>query len=85
MQIRESLDKSKELANDYASKFETIEEGLIGIFDEIEKGLTRYQEKTKEGLNQSLADFSNQFQDGVNTLGAVVTDLADILEDLHQD
>ena len=59
-QIQNVLGQSQQLLNDSAQRFQTIDNGLQGIFAEIERGLNEYTTTTSESINTYLSDFSNQ-------------------------
>ena len=59
-QIQIVLGESQRLINDSVQRFQTIDNGLQGIFAEIETGLNGYATTTRESINSYLSDFSNQ-------------------------
>jgi len=83
----EKLDDSMEMAelvvSDYAEKFGVIQEGLKGIFDEIDTGLKGYQTVTRESLNTYLADFADKLHAASNALSGSVEALDENLSDLN--
>lgn len=91
-QIQDSLLQSKQLLNDFSRRFQTIDSGLKGIFEEIEKGLDSYATTTRESINEYLGTFSDQLTNAANALsGSVqalndsVIELTEINETLRQD
>ena len=85
----ELLDYQKEVARNtqsvsetYATRFETIEKGLAGIFDQIQNGLKDYQKTTGENLNQYLKQFSTILTAAHQGLENNVSGLNDIAEEL---
>jgi hypothetical protein len=80
----EVLSKSRNIASDYANKFEVIDKGLRGIFDQIQVGLKEYQTITAENLNKYLTEFSSVLTSATDGLGSSVTGLVDITEELQE-
>jgi len=78
------LSKSRNIASDYASKFEVIEKGLNAIFDQIQVGLKDYQTITAENLNKYLTEFTSVLTSATEGLSSSVNGLADISEELQE-
>ena len=68
--------------NDSVQRFQTIDNGLQGIFAEIEKGLNNYATTSRESINQYLSDFSGQLAQASRALSGSVAALEDIVEDV---
>ena len=68
--------------NDSVQRFQTIDNGLQGIFAEIEKGLNTYATTSRESINQYLSDFSDQLAQASRALSGSVEALTDIVEDV---
>ncbi len=68
--------------NESVQRFQTIDNGLQGIFSEIEKGLNTYATTSRESINQYLSDFSNQLAQASRALSGSVEALTDIVEDV---
>ena len=68
--------------NDSVQRFQTIDNGLQGIFAEIEKGLNNYAVTSRESINQYLSDFSDQLAAASRALSGSVAALEDIVEDV---
>ena len=88
-QIQNVLGDSQRLLNDSVQRFQTIDNGLQGIFAEIENGLNEYATTTRESINTYLSDFSNQLTlasaalaGSVEALGENVEILNDMIERL---
>ncbi len=79
---QETLQKTKNVSELYAARFETIESGLTGIFDQIQTGLKDYQKTTGENLNQYLKQFSTTLTAAHQGLENNVSGLNDITEEL---
>ena len=59
-QIQNVLGESQRLLNDSLQRFQTIDNGLQSIFEQIEKGLGEYATTTRDSINTYLRDFSAQ-------------------------
>lgn len=88
-QIQSMQLQSRQLLNDFSTRFETIDAGLKSIFEEIEGGLTNYSTTARDSINTYLSDFSNQLTKasaalagGVEALKESVDELTDMAEDL---
>ena len=95
-QIRDTLSESYPLLNDFIrgfritsdrldrsfQGFQTIEDGLNGIFAEIEQGLNTYADATRESLSKYLTDFSEQLSQASVALARNVEILRDSVEGL---
>ncbi len=79
---QETLQKTKDISEIYSVRFETIENGLSGIFDQIQTGLKDYQKTTGENLNQYLKQFSTMLTAAHQGLENNVSGLNDIAEEL---
>ena len=81
-QLQETFVQSQRLLNDFAQRFQTIDDGLQGIFAEIEKGLNTYATTSRESISQYLGDFSNQLTLASAALAGSVKALTDVVEEL---
>ncbi len=64
--------------------FQTIDEGLNGIFAEIERGLNTYADTTRESINEYLRDFSEQLTQASTALARNVETLRESVEGLTE-
>ena len=83
-QIQESLRQSRILLNEFADKFETIESGLQGIFEEIHKGLIDYSTTTRDSIEMSLDVFTKELTTAAETLAGSVSALESSVEELTE-
>lgn len=83
-QIQTALEHSKQLLNDFAQRFKTINEGLDSIFAEIEGGLNTYATTTRESINKYLSEFSDQLTQTSAALAGSVEVLTDSVEELAE-
>lgn len=72
-----------QLINNSTQRFQTIDEGLQAIFEQIEKGLNTYSVSARESINTYLSDFSNQLSQAVAALSSSIEALEDNFEDLN--
>ena len=88
-QLLSALGQSRQLLNDFAQRFQTIDTGLTNIFEEIEGGLKNYSTTTRDSINTYLIGFSKYLTDasaslagGVEALTESVYELTDMAEGL---
>ena len=82
-QIQKVLGQSQRLLNDSVQRFQTIDNGLQGIFAEIERGLNEYAETTRDSINTYLSDFSSQLTLASAALAGSVEALNENVETLN--
>jgi uncharacterized phage infection (PIP) family protein YhgE len=80
-QLESALSEAQKTAQDYSSRFSVIQNGLTSIFQEIEQGLERYQNTTREQINKSLSSFSEQLSQAAKYLVSGVEELRDVVEE----
>lgn len=78
------LDKSKETVQNYSEKFEVIEQGLAGIFGQVQTGLREYQETTQDSLNKYLSGFATSLSKAHEGLESAVSGLREVNEELTE-
>ncbi|PQJ72757.1 MotA/TolQ/ExbB proton channel family protein [Polaribacter butkevichii] len=84
LDINKSIDKTQGVSETYINKFETIEEGLQGIFKHLQEGLVEYQTTTSGTLNDYLVSFSTSLKDSQQGLSAILGSLNEMVEDLTE-
>ncbi|WP_299060447.1 MotA/TolQ/ExbB proton channel family protein [uncultured Polaribacter sp.] len=82
--INKSIDKTQGVSETYINKFETIEEGLQGIFKHLQVGLVEYQTTTSGTLNDYLVSFSTSLKDSQEGLSAILGSLNEMVEDFTE-
>lgn len=82
--INKAVSNSQKVSQDYVTKFETIEKGLSGIFNELQKGLVEYQTTTSGTLNEYLQEFSTAVKDSHTGLSSIVGSLDQMVDDLTE-
>ena len=85
-EIQKSLKQAKELSMEYSSKFEIIEKGLQGIFQQISTGLEDYRNTVGESVEsflgkytEALTNTAKSLADAANTQQGIQTELLDEL------
>ena len=81
---RKTLDKTKDVSEAYANRFETIEGGLKGIFNQLQIGLKDYQTITAENLNTYLTEFSSVLITALEGVENNVAGLNEVAEELTE-
>jgi len=74
----------RELSSQYVRQYKVIQDGLEGIFGELEEGLSAYQNTTRESINDYLSSFSNNLKTATNALNGTVSALDEGFEELHE-
>ena len=82
-QLQGTLVQSRELLNNFAQRFQTIDTGLQDIFSEIQRGLTEYATTSRSSINEYLSAFSTQLTSAANALAGSVEALGDNVEVLN--
>lgn len=85
-EIQKSLKQAKKLSTEYSSKFEIIEEGLQGIFQQINTGLKDYRDTVGESVEsflgkytEALTNTAKSLADAANTQQGIQTELLEEL------
>jgi ABC-type transporter Mla subunit MlaD len=81
---RDTLTRTVEVSNQYIEKFNVIESGLKGIFNQVQVGLKDYQTTTAENLNRYLKEFTTQLTNAQNGLGSNISNLSEIADELAE-
>jgi hypothetical protein len=82
--ITSSLKDSERLLKEFAEKFRVIENGLSGIFSRIQEGLDQYALKTRETLNNYLADFASYHAEAAQRLAGSIEALNETVENIEE-
>ena len=81
-QLQGTLVQSRELLNDFAQRFQTIDARLNSIFAEIQRGLDAYSSVSHETITSYLGDFSSLVTNAVNSLAVSIEALRGLVEEL---
>lgn len=84
-EIKNALSKATEVSADYARKFEIIEQGLKGIFGDIQTGLEGYSATINSSLASYLDKYSESMKSTVQSLAGATEQQREILEDLTEE
>lgn len=82
IEIRDSLELAKNVAEDYSRKFSVIQNGLTSIFNQVQSGLVNYQQTTKTSLNTYLSDFTKELEKGAKSLSSGIDLLNEAVENM---
>lgn len=82
--INETIETSVNLIHEYSEKFEVIEQGLKGIFSEIDNGLNQYQKNVGSSLESYLTKYSDALTNTAQSLSSASQEQFEILEELSE-
>ena len=80
-QLQNTLEQTQQLLDNSTQRFETINEGLQGIFSEIETGLNKYATSARETITDYLSRFENQLTQAAIALARSVEALDDVVQE----
>ena len=83
-EIQNSLLKAKEVSADFAQKFFVIENGLKGVFNQIQTGLTDYRDSVGDSLEVFLGKYTESLTKTAESLASASSKQEDILEGLTE-
>jgi len=83
-EIQKSLKQAKELSTEYSSKFEIIEKGLQGIFQQINTGLVDYRDTVGESVESFLGKYTEALTNTAKSLSGAASKQEGILEELTE-
>lgn len=83
-EIQKTLNQAKELSNGYVQKFQIIEKGLQKIFEQIQEGLSGYQNTMAEGIKKYLDKYTDELTKTAQSLAGASEMQKDILEELTE-
>lgn len=78
--ISDLLEESGNLSEEYAEKFDTIKNGIGGIFTQIQKGLTDYSQYVQSSTQRYLEDYSRELTKATNALSGAISQQNDVTE-----
>ena len=81
-QLQGTLAQSRELLNDFAQRFQTVDAALQNIFSEIQRGLEAYASTTRDTISESLNAFPAHLTNTANALAGSVEALREFFEEL---
>jgi methyl-accepting chemotaxis protein len=83
-EIQKSLKQAKELSTEYSLKFEIIEKGLQGIFQQINAGLEDYRDTVGESIESFLGKYTEALTNTAKSLSGAASKQEEILEELTE-
>lgn len=78
--VIESLNNSSELSSEYAENFETIRQGLGGIFTQLQEGLSQYSRTVQNTTQQYLDQYSSSLTTTTDALSSTIQQQNEIVE-----
>lgn len=81
--ITQALQLSKDSLDDYSRKFSTIQQGLSGVFEQLNKGLNQYSTTVNQSTQEALDGYSSALNDSIKNLKNAIGGLGDLIEDIN--
>lgn len=78
--VTELLKLSGDLSEDYAEKFETIRQGLGGIFQQLQSGLTEYSRTVQATTQKYLDQYSTSLTNTTDALSSTIQQQNEVVE-----
>lgn len=78
--ISNLLEESGNMSEEYAEKFDTIKNGIGGIFTQIQKGLTDYSQYVQSSTQRYLEDYSRELTKATNALSGAISQQNEVTE-----
>lgn len=82
-QYTQFMNSSKSLIDKFKDESIELSESISNVFEQLDKGMNQYTEITRDQLNKSLAEFTNQFANSAGSLKEAVNYLQDIIDELN--
>lgn len=83
-EIQNSLRIAKDLSTDYVNKFNTIEEGLKSIFDQIQIGLNDYGNTVGRSMEETLGKYTGALTTSCESLSNATSMIEESIEGLTE-
>ncbi len=80
--ITQALQLSKGTLTDYANKFNTIQQGLSGVFEQLNRGLNQYSTTVNQSTQEALEGYSTALNDSIKKLGNAIGQLNTLVGDI---
>lgn len=80
--ITQALQLSKGTLTDYANKFSTIQQGLSGVFEQLNRGLNQYSTTVNQSTQEALEGYSTALNDSIKKLGNAIGQLNTLVGDI---
>ena len=78
--ISDLLEESGNLSKEYVEKFDSIKNGIGGIFAQIQKGMTEYSQYVQSSTQRYLEDYSRELTKATNALSGAISQQNDVTE-----
>jgi ABC-type transporter Mla subunit MlaD len=82
--IQKALITARDVSSEYANRFSIIENGLQGIFNQIQTGLNDYKDEVGGSLETFLAKYTEALTKTAESLAGATSKHEDILEELTE-
>lgn len=83
-QVNDMLRNSGEMTDEYARKFEIIKQGLSGIFEQLQKGLTEYSKTVQATTQKYLDQYSSSLTQTTDALASTIQSQNEVVEMLNE-
>lgn len=81
--LAELNEETKNQLKGFIGNLETVQEGLKGIFAEVNEGLTLYADTSRSGLQTMLDPFSTSVADASDKIANAIAPLSDAIDELQ--
>ena len=82
--IEELLINSGQMSDEYAQKFELIKQGLTGIFNQLQTGLTEYSTTVQTTTQKYLDQYSSSLTQTTDALASTIQQQNEVVEMLNE-
>jgi ElaB/YqjD/DUF883 family membrane-anchored ribosome-binding protein len=82
--VTELLNSTGEMSSEYAEKFETIKQGLSGIFAQLQDGLTQYSRTVQATTQKYLDQYSSSLTQTTDALSSTIQQQTEVVEMLAE-
>ena len=81
--LAELNEETKNQLNGFIGNLKTVQDGLKGIFAEVNEGLTLYADTSRSGLQTMLDPFSTSVADASDKIANAIAPLSDAIDELQ--
>ena len=82
--VEELLINAGQMSDEYAQKFELIKQGLIGIFSQLQTGLTEYSRTVQATTQKYLDQYSSSLTQTTDALASTIQQQNEVVEMLNE-
>lgn len=83
-QAKEMIETSTQGTRDNVERFRIVQDGLKGIFEQVDNGLKQYQQTVENGIRSYLTGFTDSVKGVTDSLAAEASRQGDLLEELNE-